>query len=122
MKQFVEHTNKIHHITLRDIEESKELRLSLLDQHEGKHILNNKTIMEIQKAYAGSAAGAAADYARNLDRVQSYAQSDEKKQADRLDEVRKHNLELLDEYKRGEEGVDYIPDAWKKDPRVADFA
>jgi hypothetical protein len=122
LQEICESTSKINNITLRDIEESTSLRRSLLDQHEGKHIMNNKSIMEIEKAYESSAADEAYDYSKRLDNIQSYAQSDTKKQYERLEEVRKHNLELVREYRRGEEGIDYIPGAWKDDPRVANVA
>lgn len=79
MKEFVEPTNGIHNITLKDIEESRTLRLSLLDQHEGKHIMNNKSIVEIEKAYESRAADERHDYSKRLDDLQSHAQSDTKK-------------------------------------------
>ena len=41
----------IHRITLRDIEESNELRASLLDENDGNHIMDNNLVMEVQKVY-----------------------------------------------------------------------
>lgn len=81
--------------------------------------MDNRLAMEIEKVYESRGAQERYDYRRRRDQAQAYAESDEKHQVERHEEVRKHNLEIKEEYRRGEEGIDYVRDAWRNDPRIA---
>lgn len=55
--------------------------------------------------------------------MQSFSQSDQKKQVDKFMEASEHNKKMDDEYFKGEEGIDYIYKRNPKmDPRLVDVA
>ena len=72
--------------------------------------------METEKEYEGmDVANSEWHHGKRTDMLQSLAQSDELKQQKRRDEVMKHNVPILKEYFKGEEGIDQYDPA--KDPR-----
>ena len=116
----IEHTNPIHKITLEDIEESKKLRISLINQHDGRHILNNKSIMEVNKVYSDQRPGDITSFQQRRDDMQSHLQSDLKKQIDRKEEAHKHNLKLFKEYNTPEDTEGGMA-RMAEDPRIANM-
>lgn len=57
LKGMAKPQNPLQSITLKDIEENEALRKSLIDQHDGRHILNNQSVVEIEKNYTNYAPG-----------------------------------------------------------------
>lgn len=111
LKKFITPTSFVARLTKDDFYQNHTLIDYMLETPYEAFMLNNDMKKSFEKQYTS-------EYQQIRDTEDRLAHSENKKQIDEQMEIRKHNVKLIDEYSRGEEGIDHFPH--QKDARLAD--
>lgn len=99
-------------LTREKLENNAELRRNIIDTPIEQHYLLNTSAMEFKKEYESP-------LQQKADNQATWENSSLRAVTDKQQEIIGHNVKLLNEYKAGEEGIDFIPGM--KDARVANI-